>query len=287
MQRIWTIAKKILFPGWKWALPLAALSAAALLFVFSRGLQESPAAYAAYPVSFYALIALTEAAVRTGRSVWRRVSAVPLVERWRRDGYFRVHWGLVLSLLVNLCYAGLRIVCAVRYASFWDGALGLYYVLLCALRIYLIRRMPDGSGGVPYAAELRTYRNAGWLLVGLGLALAGIAVQIVQDGQGYNYPGTLIYAAAAYSFYCLTMAVVNAVKYRRFRSPVLSAAKAVSLTTALVSIFSLETAMLAQFGGEARFQQVMTASTAAAVCALVLGIALYMVLSAGRKRKQL
>ena len=25
MQRIWTIAKKILFPGWKWALPLAAL----------------------------------------------------------------------------------------------------------------------------------------------------------------------------------------------------------------------------------------------------------------------
>ena len=45
--------------------------------------------------------------------------------------------------------------------------------------------------------------------------------------------------------------------------------------------------MLAQFGGEARFQQVMTASTAAAVCALVLGIALYMVLSAGRKRKQL
>ena len=135
MQRIWTIAKKILFLGWKGALPLAALSAAALFFVFTRGLQESPAAYAAYPVSFYALIALTEAAVRTGRSVWRRVSAVPLVERWRRDGYLRVHWGLVLSLLVTLCYAGLRVVCAVLYASFWDGALGLYYVLLCALRI--------------------------------------------------------------------------------------------------------------------------------------------------------
>ena len=86
--------------------------------MFNRGLQESPAAYAAYPVSCYALIALTEAAVRTGRSVRRRVSAVPLVERWRRDGYFRVHWGLVLSLLVNLCYAGLRIVCAVRSVSY-------------------------------------------------------------------------------------------------------------------------------------------------------------------------
>lgn len=287
MQRIWKTAEKILFPGWKIALPLAAVSAGALVYVFACGLQESPVAYAVYPVSFYALIAFTEAAVRTGRSVGRRVCAVPLVERWRRDGYFRVHWGLVLSLLVNLCYAGLRIVCAVRYASFWDGALGFYYVLLCALRIYLLRRMPDGNGGVPYAAELCTYRNAGWLLMGLDLALTGIAVQIVQDGQGYNYPGTLIYAAAAYSFYCLTMAVINAVKYRRFRSPVLSAAKAVSLTTALVSIFSLETAMLAQFGGEAHFQRMMTASTAAAVCVLVLVIALYMVLSAGRKRKQL
>lgn len=287
MRRCWESMKKYLFPGWKWALPLAIVSAAALVYVFAYGLQESPIAYAIYPVSFYALIACSEAAYRTGRSVWRRVSAVPLVERWRQDGYFRVRWGLVLSLLVNLCYAGLRVVYAVLYASFWDGALGLYYVLLCALRTYLIRCMPDGQGNVPYAAELRTYRNTGWLLMGLDLALAGIAVQIVQDGQGYHYPGTLIYAAAAYSFYCLTLAVVNAVKYRRFRSPVLSAAKAVSLTTALVSIFSLETAMLAQFGGEPFFQFVMTASTAAAVCVLVLAAAVYMVISAGRKRRQL
>lgn len=286
MQWIWAMAKKILFPGWKWAFPLAVLSAAALAYVFFSGRQESPAAYAVYPVSFYALVAFTEAAVHTGRSAWRRVSVVPLVERWQRDGYFRVRWGLVLSLLVNLCYAGLRIVYAFVYASFWDGALGFYYVLLCALRIYLIFRMPDGNSGTPYAAQLRTYRNTGWLLMGLDLALSGIAVQIVQDGQGYHYPGTLIYAAAAYSFYCLTMAIVNAVKYRKFNSPMLSAAKAVSLTTALVSIFSLETAMLAQFGGEVRFQRVMTVSTATAVCALVLGIALYMVFSAGRKSKQ-
>ena len=112
-------------------------------------------------------------------------------------------------------------------------------------------------------------------------------MQIVLDGQGYNYPGTMIYAAAAYSFYCLTLAIVNSVRYERFHSPVLSAAKAVSLTTALVSIFSLETAMLAQFGGEPRFQFWMTAATAAAVCVLVLILAAYMVISASRTLKRL
>lgn len=61
MQRIWKTAKKILFPGWKIALPLAAVSAGALVYVFVCGLQESPVAYAVYPVSFYALIAFTEA----------------------------------------------------------------------------------------------------------------------------------------------------------------------------------------------------------------------------------
>ena len=286
MGRMWEIMKKWLFPGWPLTLLLVAVSAAALIFVFSHGYEETPISYPVYLLSFYALIAGTGAAVRTGRVVWRRVTAISLVGRWRSDAHWRVRMGLGLSLAVNLCYAGFRMVGAVLYASVWEFALGLYYILLCALRLFLIPRVPASAEASHYTAELRVYRCAGWFLIGLDLALSGIAVQIVQDGQGYNYPGTMIYAAAAYSFYCLTLAVVNAVRYRKFHSPVLSAAKAVSLTTALVSIFSLETAMLAQFGGEPQFQFWMTAATAASVCILVLILAAYMVISASRNLKR-
>lgn len=116
------------------------------------------------------------------------------------------------------------------------------------------------------------------------LALSVIATQIVWDGYGYNYPGTLIYVVALHAFHSLILSAVNAVKFRKLHSPVLSAAKAVNLTTAVVSIFSLETAMLTQFGSDqAEFRLLMTACTAVSVCVIVLGLAAYMVVSANRK----
>jgi hypothetical protein len=44
------------------------------------------------------------------------------------------------------------------------------------------------------------------------------------------------------------MSIVDIVKYRKMGSPVMSTAKIVSLSAALVSLLNLETAMFAQFG---------------------------------------
>ena len=286
MKRVWERARRYLFPCWRWTLPLAAVSAAGLYLVFTRGLESAPLAYAVYLLSAYGLTAAAGLAVRAGRRVWQWVRSIPLAVRWLEDEYFRVWAGLLLSFLVNLCYAGLKVVCAVLYSSFWEGALGFYYILLSAVRLYLLRHTPSSRGGTDYTRELRACRWVGVHLLVLNLALLWISVQIVRDGQGYHYPGTLIYAAAAYSFYCLTLAVIHAVKYRALRSPALTAAKAVALTCALVSIFSLETAMLSQFGGEPQFQFIMTASTAAWVCVLVLVTTLFMTISASRKLRR-
>ena len=283
-KRVWAGVKRWLFPGWGITLLLAAAGGALLALVFVRRLEETPLAYGAYLLSAYALTALMGAVARSWRPVWDRIRALPLAERWLAVPRFRVRIGLLLSFFINLCYAVMRMVYGAVYASGWEAAVGIYYLLLSVLRFYLMRKVSPGGGR--YREELRVYRVMGWLLMGLNLALTGVSAQIVLDGRGYDYPGTLIYAAAAYSFYSLTIAIINVVKYRKFHSPVLSAAKAVGLTCALVSIFSLETAMLAQFGGETRFQQLMTAGTAVAVCAIVLAMAAYMVVSAGRKLKK-
>lgn len=138
------------------------------------------------------------------------------------------------------------------------------------------------------AQELRYYRATGVFLFALDIALSGVVTQIVIGGYGSNYPGNLIYAAAFHAFYSLGLAVVNTVKYSKFHSPVLSAAKAVNLTTALVSMFNLETAMIAQFGeGDEYFWLVMTSCTAFGVCTIVLGAAVFMVISATRNLRRL
>lgn len=264
---------------------LGGVSLALTFLVFG---ESSPFAYVSYLLSAYGLVVLIAAAVSAFPAARRFLHRIPFAHRYLTDRYFKVHLSLLLSFFVNLCYAGFKLVCAVLYTSFWDGALAVYNILLCAVRVYLIRHVPKDDSEQHPDRELRYYRATGFFLIALDTALSGIATQIVRDGQGSDYPGMLIYVAATYAFYSLTLAIVNTVKFHRFNSPVLSAAKAVNLTTALVSIFNLETAMIAQFGADQTyFRLVMTACTAFAVCLAVLGTAIFMVISANRKLRRI
>lgn len=92
---------------------------------------------------------------------------------------------------------------------------------------------------------------------------------------------------AVYTFASLTLAVINAVRYKKYGSPVYSAAKVISLVSAVVSVLTLENAMLTAFGQESGelFRQIMLGATGAAVICAVQGIAIYMILNAGKNLK--
>lgn len=287
MERWKSILKKLLFPGWGWVIPAVLAGGASLSLTFLVLGPEHPFSYVSYVLSAYALTVFIAAVVPLFSSARRLAHSVPLTHRYLTDRYFKVRSSLLLSFFVNLFYAVMKFAYAVRDVSFWEGALAVYNVLLCAVRLYLIRRVPKDGQGQDLNRELRDYRMTGIFLITLDLALSGIATQIVRDGQGYHYSEILTIAMAAYAFYSLTIAIVNTVKFRKFHSPVLSAAKAVNLTTALVSIFNLETAMLSQFGeGDEGLRLIVTACTAFAVCAIVLGTAVFMVVSANRKLRR-
>lgn len=284
MKKWKSMLKKILWPSRGWVLLAVLLGGSSLALTYLVFGRNSPFAYVSYILSAYGLVVLIAAMVALFPAMWQMICNIPLAHRYMTDRYFQVRFSLLLSFLINLCYAGFKLICAILYRSFWEGALAVYNILLCAVRIYLIRRVPTGQQEQDVAKELRYYRTTGYFMVVLDLALSGIATQIVLDGQGSNYPGTLIYAVALFAFYSLTLSIFNTIRFRKFHSPVLSAAKAVNLTTALVSIFNLETAMLTQFNQEgAGFRLTMTACTAFAVCIIVLGMAVFMVCSANRK----
>lgn len=279
--------KRLLFPGGKWIVLSDILGAAGLYLAFGTWLGETPFAYFAYLLSAYALV--ISAAWIIGRfrpAMQQLLHSVALIHRYLTDGYFKVRISMLLSFAINLAYACFKLICAVLYISFWDGALALYNILLCAVRLYLLRRVPTGPNQESRDRELRQYRVTGGFLLTLDAALGIIAVQIVQHGQSYHYPGTLIYVVALYAFYSLSLGIANMIKYRTFNSPVLSAAKAVNLTAALVSIFNLETAMLAAFGEGYQHQKLMTAATAGTVWLLVFCMAVYMVLNSQKELKE-
>ncbi|MDE7244287.1 MAG: hypothetical protein K2O18_09990 [Oscillospiraceae bacterium] len=261
---------------------LAVPAFALVIYVLAESI-DGPLAYLSYAVSSYALIVVLPGIFRAANNLWRRVNRHPLGKRLTKDARFRAELSLTVGFAINLLYIVIKMVSGIYYRSLWFVSLAIYYALLAVMRLSLLypRRQADKT------AELQRYRLCGIILLLMNLVLTGIVIFMVHQNRGYEYPGMLIYAMAAYSFYSVILATVNVVKFRKYRSPILSAAKAINLVAAMVSILSLETAMMAQFGGDddPLFRKAMTGATGGGVCVIVLGMAIYMIVKSTQQLK--
>lgn len=280
-QRFASLGRRLLFPP----LPLVALTvltAAVLLnYVFLRGQEDTPLAYAAYTLSAYALMIACTAAPGAIRALKRIQGQNEYIHRFVSDYAFRMHATLSLGLALNLAFAVFKSVAGLVYGSYWLIALGFYYAMLALMRFFILRRVRrDGAEPGSLPTQYKTYRLTGALMFALNVGMTAIIVQVVRDNRTYSYPGTIVYAFGAYAFYKITMAVVNLIRRRRESSPLFSAARQLNLAAAMMSIFSLQTALLSMFGGESgSFRLVANAATGSVICLSCLFIAVRMVIS--------
>ena len=108
---------------------------------------------------------------------------------------------------------------------------------------------------------------------------------ILFQHRGYDYPGMLIYVMALYTFYSTIHAIVDIVKYRKLGSPIMTTAKIVSLSAALVSVLNLETAMFAQFGADLapEHQRIFIILTGAGVSLTVVTLSVLLIVKATKE----
>ena len=101
--------------------------------------------------------------------------------------------------------------------------------------------------------------------------------------------GVLIYVAALYTFSALAVSLTGLIRFRKYKSPVLSVSRMINLTAALVSLLILETAMLSQFGGDMplSMQNIFIAATGAGISIVIIVTALYMILKTTRMLRRL
>lgn len=247
--------------------------------------------YLSYIASAYALIVTITGFphyIASARTAKHRVMESALMKKIRGTKYggrilcdvrFRTELALYGGLFINFLYIGMKLFSGIYYRSLWFVALAGYYILLAVMRFILLHRGKNRTEKISKESEIKRYLMCGITLLIMNQALAGIVIFMVYQNQGFDYPGLLIYAMATYSFYSIITAVINLVKFRKHGSPLLSAAKVINLVAAMVSILSLETALLAQFGGDddPLFRKVMTGATGGAVCTIVIGIAVFMI----------
>ena len=222
-------------------------------------------------------------------TLMKKLQSTAIGERFFTDVRFRTEISLYQGLFINLLYIAMKMFSGIYYRSVWFISLAVYYMLLAVMRLLLLRRGKRKTDKTPMEIEIHRYRLCGMMLLIMNQALAGIVIFMVHQNKGFDYPGVLIYAMALYSFYSIITAVIKLVKFRKHGSPILSAAKAINLVAAMVSILSLETAMVAQFGGneDPFFRKAMTAATGGGVCTIVIGMAIFMIWKSAKQMKKL
>lgn len=293
MKRIWPKIEKLFYPGLPWVIVLAILGSALLFFTFSKELTETPFAYVSYVLSAYALTILCVYLIRNingnFKALLRLLHRNKYVHRYLTDIPFKTHVSLYFSLALNLLFAAIKLIYGIHYSSIWFGTLAVYYILLSLLRFLLLYFVNRNGIGTEEVSEYRRYRLCGIILLLMNIVLTGVVILVVRKNEGFQYVGYLIYVVAMYAFYNIITAARDVIKYRKYKSPVMSASKIIKLVTALVSMLALETAMLAQFNEEKgpEFQRLMTGMTGGCVCLIVLLIAVGMIVKSTKQLKNL
>lgn len=226
-----------------------------------------------------------------GRRVWRWAQSNPIASLFISDFRFRGELSLYQGLMMSTLFAVFKGAAAIFYQSQWFAAVAGYYIIFGISRLLLVRSWRKSqklSGERRRIRELKGYRQCGCLMFLLNVGIQVMVVQLIREEHTIAYPGSIIYITAAYTFYILTLSIVNIVRFRRLNSPVLSASKALNLAGALMSLFTLQNALTSRFGGgDSNFRMIMNSIVGAAVCLTVLSMAVYMLMHSSRAlRKQ-
>lgn len=278
------LGRALLYPNRWLLLLLVPLCCVALIYVFVIETVE-PVTYAVYALSAYTLTAVCFRIPAILAALRRLRRENRYIRRWFEDARLRVNVSLAGALLWNVGYAVLQLGLGIYHRSPWFYSLAAYYLLLSLMRAYLVRHSLRHAPGERLRGEWRRFRDCGWVFLVMNLALSVMMFYTVALDRAVEHHEITTIALAAYTFFTLTRAIVSSVKYRRYHSPLFSAAKAISLAAASVSMMSLESTMLVTFqdgtmGAEAR--RLFLALTGAAVTAVIVTMAIYMILQGSR-----
>lgn len=263
----------------------AVVSAVLLIYTFMRNHSEHPVAYVTYVFSFYSLCVLCVRIPTIIRFFKNLKNNNKFLGMYARDAALRIKISLYANFGYNAAYAVFQLALGLRHSSVWYFAFAAYYIVLAIMRLFLLRDVRSTAPDQDMRAQWSRYRFCGIMLVVMNIALSIIVWMISVQGHEVVHHQITTIAMAASTFTLMTLAIVNMVKYSKFKSPLFSAARMISLATSAVSMLTLENAMLSAFSAaeDAEFNSLMRLLTGLAVSIFVLSMGIYMIVLASKR----
>ena len=286
------IGRRLLFPPLGIIILLTVVCTVSLVAIFLSGWEMSLIAYVSYVLSFYTLTVVCIFCWKVLPGYYRTMNSKmhgnKYVDRYLTDVVFKTKIGLYCSFVINLLYVVMNAISGIVYKTYWFGIFAVYYAIIAVMRFLLVRYVGKNPIGDNHFGELKRARLCASILLTVNLALSGAVLMMVYFDRRFQYQGILIYVIALYTFYITTTAIMDMVKYRKYKSPVMSITKVIKMASALFSMLFLETAMFAQFGADTspEVKRIMIVATGAGISIVVVFMAMYMIVQTSKEIKQ-
>lgn len=166
--------------------------------------------------------------------------------------YARTMTATTFSLILGVCFVAYNAFVGLYFHSIWNGSISIYYGLLVAIRIvflwgeYRISR-EDREEVEKTLKRANMFKLGGILLLGVNIALIIPVTLLATSQKDVNLPMWVAIANAGYTFYKVSVCIYSFIKTRNASILTIKGIKSLNLTSAIVSLLSLENIMIITF----------------------------------------
>jgi len=270
--------KKLLYPKTHILLiGLLTIVISLIYLIFFNGFGTS-ISYALYLIMTYFLIVICIRIYNIIKSkINRFIDNNKYLNKYKNDHKLRYKISLFTSLILNIVYAMFKLLSGIIFKSFWFISFALYYFLLIILRSNIAKE--ELKVTTDLKDEFIKYRKTGIILLFTNVILTIIILIIVNQKIMNIYPDWMAITVAVYTFYLLFNSTYNLIKYRKYKSPLISSSKVINVITSLVSLISLEIILIPTFGrSQTDFFEIMIMATGGGIALIIIIISLYMII---------
>ncbi len=175
-----------------------------------------------------------------------------------------------LSALMNFFFMAFNAVLGVMYSSLWHGSISVYYALLFIVRSVIVLHQRRGEDNVRNDRDI--YLRTHVLLLVMNLSLIVPIAMMTIGSHSYTHGLIPAIAMATYTTYRVTMAIMNAVKAKKEASVFISELRTINFIDAMLSVLTLQNALIIATGGQSEDMQTLTAYTSGGIWLLVVAV---------------
>lgn len=194
-------------------------------------------------------------------------------KRINEDYILKTFFSSAFTTLVALAFAFGNGILGIVYGSVWNGSICVYYLLLAGIRgaiVYSQRTEDARNPEIGADFRRRISRNTHIMLLIMNLSLFAPAALMVKGRRDFAFGLIPALGMAAYTFWCITMSIVQYRRAKRSDNVLVSELRLINLIDSLVALLTLQNTLICVEGGMNSGMQTVTAGSSAIVLLIIV-----------------